>query len=336
MNTLSLCMIVKDEELALPRLLKVAPIFADEIIAVDTGSTDRTVEICKTAGCKVYFYTWNNDFASARNYSLSLGKCDYLMWLDADDIVTEERAASIKRLKTSLSADMVMLPYYMGEPPKTVFWRERIFRRDMGYEFSGRVHEAIEPRGKIIYENIPIVHSKLKPRDKMRNLEIMKNVLAQKGTFGGREAFYYGSELYYNGKFDEARIWLKKFMREPGSRADKGQAALYLSEICDDKLKELEGGLKFVFAPDLLCKMGEIYLSRKDIRAAKNCFLTALEADENVTFFNPEATGYLPHIRLCYCYWHLGNKSKSEFHNNMALVFKPNDRFALHNSTLFK
>ena len=331
-------MIVKDEELALPRILKVAGIFADEIIIVDTGSTDRTVEIAKKAGCKVYHFEWINDFSAARNYAFSLGKSDYLMWLDADDVITIPRAHMISALKMSLNADVVMLPYHMGDPPSLVFWRERIIKRDLGLTFKGRVHEAIEVKGKIIYENIPIVHDKIKPSDPKRNLNIFKEILAKTGTMEGREAFYYGSELYYNGINDDADFWLRKFLSGYGNSADKGQASLFLSRIqknVNDRRDVLIGGIKFTFAPDLLCELGETFMAEKNYRAAKACFMTALVADEKITFSNPDCNGYLPHIRLCYCYWHLGDKIKSKYHNDMALKFKPNDRFANINASLF-
>ena len=331
-------MIVKDEELALPRVLKVAPIFADEIIIVDTGSTDRTIELAEKAGCKVYHFDWINDFAAARNYSLSLGTGDYLMWLDADDIITPERAQMIASLKRSLTADVVMLPYHMGNPPSLVFWRERIIKRNMGLQFKGKVHEAIEVRGNVIYENIPVVHDKLKQSDPKRNLKLFEEILAQNGDFTGREAFYYGSELYYNGINDKADLYLRKFLKQSGSPADKGQAALYLSciqESTQEKRKVLIEGLSFVFSPDLLCALGDSYLNSNNYHHAKACYLTALAADETITFKNPDCSGYLPHIRLCYCYWYLDDRKKAKLHNDAALKIKPDDKYALTNAKLF-
>lgn len=331
-------MIVKDEELTIKRVLDSAVIFADEIIIVDTGSVDKTVEIAKSMA-KVYRFEWINDFSAARNYAFSLAKSDYLMWLDADDVITPYRAEMLKDLKNTLSADVVMLPYYIGEPPKITFWRERILKRNKGYRFKGRVHEAIEVFGNIAYENIPIVHDKLKKSDPTRNLKIFQNMLDDKESLSPRETFYYGNELYYNGKFEDAQLILTEFLNLKGCGADKGQAALFLSRMqttTKDKKKYLIKGLSYAYSPDLLCMLGDIYLEEKNYSLAKICFLNALVADENITFPNPDNKNYMPHIRLCRCYWNLGNKSNSEYHNKMALIAKPNDKFALANTALFK
>jgi glycosyltransferase involved in cell wall biosynthesis len=95
MFTLSVCMIVKDEEPVLARCLACARRFADEIIVVDTGSVDRTKEIAAGFTDRVYEYAWRDDFAAARNYSYSLANCDYIMWLDADDVVEAQPALPV-------------------------------------------------------------------------------------------------------------------------------------------------------------------------------------------------------------------------------------------------
>ncbi len=332
-------MIVRNEELALPRVLSVAHVYADEIIIVDTGSTDKTVDIALKANCKVYPFEWTDDFAAARNYAFSLAKSDFVMWLDADDVITDRRARRIAALKQNLTADVVMLPYHMGDPPTLVFWRERILKRDMGFAFKGRVHEAVEVSGNIIYENIPVVHDKLKSSEPKRNLRILEKVLKEKGDLVGREAFYYGNELYYNRIYDDAVFWLSKSLDGVGSNADKGQALLFISNMrsaLSQKKEALLKGLSYSFAPDLLCPLGDIFLSEKNLKAAKTCFLTALVADERITFSAPDLSCYMPHIRLCYCYWHLGDLAKAKFHNDMALKAKPNDIYALTNAKLFK
>ena len=86
MIRLSLCMIVKNKEAVLTRVLASAIQFADEILVADTGSTDRTVEIAQQYTKHIYHYPWNDDFAAARNFICEKVSTEYWMWLDADDI----------------------------------------------------------------------------------------------------------------------------------------------------------------------------------------------------------------------------------------------------------
>ena len=85
-NEISLCMIVKNEEEYLPRCLENIKDIVDEIIIVDTGSTDKTVEIAKSYGAKVYYFKWNNNFSEARNVSLKYATKDWILILNVDDL----------------------------------------------------------------------------------------------------------------------------------------------------------------------------------------------------------------------------------------------------------
>lgn len=116
MVTISLCMIVKNEERVLDRCLESVQEIADEIIIVDTGSEDRTKEIAEKYHARVFEQEWQDDFSRARNYSFSHAEMDYCMWLDADDIITKSEALKLKRWKeeTDESSDVIMLRYVAG------------------------------------------------------------------------------------------------------------------------------------------------------------------------------------------------------------------------------
>ena len=131
MPTISLCMIVKNEETHLARCLDSAAELVDEIIIVDTGSTDRTVEIASEYTSNVYSYPWKDDFSDARNYSFSKASKDYCMWIDADDILEETEKDKFLRLKQTLppEADIVMMKYNISFDeagnPSFSYFRER-------------------------------------------------------------------------------------------------------------------------------------------------------------------------------------------------------------------
>jgi len=114
--TISLCMIVKNEEDALSRCLNSVQGIADEIIIVDTGSTDGTKEIASTFSDKLYDFTWINDFAAARNYAFSFANMEYILWLDADDVILEQDREQFLALKRTLdrTVDSVTMHYNLS------------------------------------------------------------------------------------------------------------------------------------------------------------------------------------------------------------------------------
>ncbi|WP_218080254.1 glycosyltransferase [Anthocerotibacter panamensis] len=97
-GSISLCMIVRDEEALLPRCLESVQGIVDEIIIVDTGSTDRIVEIASSYGAKVFYYEWTDDFAAARNVSLSYAISGWILVLDADEALTQSFRSSVKEV----------------------------------------------------------------------------------------------------------------------------------------------------------------------------------------------------------------------------------------------
>lgn len=104
MAALSLCMIVKNEEKHLARCLSSVKDAADEIVIVDTGSSDKTIEIAESFGSKIFHFNWINDFSAARNYSLSKCSSDWILYLDADEQLNPDSVDEINRLKKSQPA----------------------------------------------------------------------------------------------------------------------------------------------------------------------------------------------------------------------------------------
>ena len=96
MISITLCMIVKNEQSILERCLISYAGTYDELIIVDTGSTDSTKDIAHKYTDKVYDYKWCDDFAAARNYAFSLASCDYIFSADADEILDERNNQALK------------------------------------------------------------------------------------------------------------------------------------------------------------------------------------------------------------------------------------------------
>ena len=183
MITLSLCMIVKDEEDVISRCLDSVKDIVDEIVIVDTGSKDKTKEICKKYTDLVYDFKWVDDFAKARNYSFSKATKDYIIWLDADDVIYEKDKIKLINLKNTLdkNVDILMLKYNTGfDKDGNVtfsYYRERILKRQSNFKWVSPIHEAIVPSGNVVYSDIAITHKKEKATNPKRNIKIFKKMI---------------------------------------------------------------------------------------------------------------------------------------------------------------
>ena len=112
MISISLCMIVKNEERVLERCLQSLQGLMDEIIIVDTGSTDRTKEIAKKYTDKIYDFTWIDDFSAARNFSFSKATKEYIYVADADEVLDQENYEKFKQLKQVLLPEIDIVQMY--------------------------------------------------------------------------------------------------------------------------------------------------------------------------------------------------------------------------------
>ena len=146
--TLSLCMIVKDEEEMLPRCLAAAAPAVDEIVVVDTGSNDRTIDIAREFGAKVIETEWTGSFADARNISFEAATGDWIVYLDADEVLVAEDVDRLRAITGRVWREAFYLveTNYTGEQGDGAAMNTvplRIFRNRPRYRFEGRLHEQI-------------------------------------------------------------------------------------------------------------------------------------------------------------------------------------------------
>lgn len=146
---LSLCMIVKNEEDVLSRCLKSVKSIVSEIIIVDTGSTDRTPDIAKEFGATTLQYEWADDFCAARNFSLDQATGDWVLVLDADEVLIYDSSKQITRLLTDNQVEgyYIRVVNLLGEPPDLETSDDmvvRLFRNRREYRFEGPIHEQVK------------------------------------------------------------------------------------------------------------------------------------------------------------------------------------------------
>jgi len=148
---LSLCMIVRDEQEMLPQCLDAVAPAVDEIVIVDTGSVDRTVEIARSYGAKVIQRAWTGSFADARNVSFDAATGDWLLYLDADEVLVAEDVQRLRDLtgQTWREAFFLAETSFTGEAHAGTGLTHnalRLFRSRPEYRFEGRLHEQIANR----------------------------------------------------------------------------------------------------------------------------------------------------------------------------------------------
>lgn len=145
---LSIQLIVRNEETLLPFCLDSVKSIADEIVVVDTGSTDRSVEIARSYGAKVILSTWNDDFSYARNLGLAHTQAQWIFYIDADEVLTEGKELLRERLAaTNAEAFWVTVENVLGRLPEERLQHRmiRLFRNNPFYRFRQRIHEQIIP-----------------------------------------------------------------------------------------------------------------------------------------------------------------------------------------------
>jgi len=227
-NTLSICMIVKDEENNLEDCLKSVRGFADQIVVVDTGSRDGTIQIAQNNGATVILSNWCHDFSYSRNISLDHATSRWVLWLDADDRVLISEAEKFRKLKT-VPPDRAFLmkirnvrPGGFGEQ----WYQLRMFPNHPEIRFERRIHEQIQP--SLIRLKIPVRHAdiginhvgyenpEMQKKKATRNLEILFADLANHQE----DPLYLAAianSFFVIEEFSKAINWYKKILMIPDS-----------------------------------------------------------------------------------------------------------------------
>lgn len=352
MIDISLCMIVKNEEDVIGRCLKSVADLVDEVIIVDTGSTDRTKEIAAEYTDLIYDFEWIDDFAAARNFSFSHAGCAYSMWMDADDVFLEPDRIAFAALKKELSSstDAVMMKYNTGFDAKGnvtfAYYRERIIKNHSGMKWVGAIHEVIEAKGKLAHSDCAVTHQKLHPSDPDRNLRIFEKLLDKGESLDPRQQFYYGRELYYHKRYSDAIRVFESFLDEDNGWIENKIDACVHCSYCYYGIGNDRAALQALlrsFLYDLpraevCCDIGQHFFDRTCYFQAIYWYEQALRCERNDSrggFVSPDAYGYTPSIQLCVCYSRLGQIKEAISYNEKAAHYKADSEAVAKNRIYF-
>ena len=211
MITVSLCMIVKNESKVLSRCLDSVADLVDEIVIVDTGSTDDTVAIARLYTDRVYDFKWIDDFSAARNYAFSLCECDYIYSADADEILNDENREKFRILKESLDPEIEIVQMYYGNQLEngTVYnfdreLRPKLFKRVRKFTWIERVHETVRTDPVVFDSDIEITHKPLS-NHASRDYRVFEDMIRNGEKFSPRLFSFYAKELFVSGEKDDFR-----------------------------------------------------------------------------------------------------------------------------------
>jgi len=247
MSDLSLCMIVKNEEKHLARCLSSVKEVANEIVIVDTGSSDNTIEIAKSFNAKIFHFDWVDDFSAARNFAMSKCSGDWILYLDADEELNPDSIEEVKRYKSHKPTGVYCTVKSLGSSTAngSVMRYPRLFANAPGLEFVGKVHEQIIDSLK--KNKIPLVESKIEiihhgyaidkvglQKKKERNLDLLlSNENKKSNTYDKLKLI---QTLISLDKYDEAEVRANSVMNSKLiTAADLSLAMFYMAQIKYEK-----------------------------------------------------------------------------------------------------
>lgn len=313
---LSQCMIVKNEEKNIRRALSWAKGIAFEQIVVDTGSTDRTVEIAQEMGAKVYHFQWINDFAAAKNYAIDQASGDWIAFLDADEYFQKEDAEKLLQLLERLSSirPESKIPLFVrcawiqldeqGKPFSIdTKDQDRIFRNLPCIRYHGRIHEQIQlPNDRKWFffraeDILSIFHTgytqtAYEETGKLqRNIELLKRELEEHPDDYNAWS-YLGDSQKIAGNFEDAQRSYQEALKGEGTarlrperllRAQKGLLRLLSETALQPETKEeiyslaRKMGYPETQNPDVYFYLAIWNYNRNEMKQARKEFLRTLE-----------------------------------------------------------
>lgn len=348
-------MIVKNEERVLSRCLDSVKNLVDEIIIVDTGSTDKTVEVARRYTDRIYYFTWIDDFSAARNYAFEKARMTYTMWLDADDILLPEDQQRFNTLKMDIAeeVDSFLMPYILGRDNMgrvtSSLKRNRIVKTSRKFTWQGAVHEYLQVYGHVKEWNVPVVHMSVKKEKTDRNLKIYEKLLRENKDLSPRDLYYYANECFEHGQFKKCTQLYREFLdTRKGWQEDciaaidkSAEALLQLGKTVEAEMLLFESFRYDSPRAPICCKLGYIYFSKEMYERAVYWYKAATECDmEQVkkrgALVNSAYYTWLPHIQLCVCYDRLGKRHLAYSHNEIARLYHPGHASILKNKQYFE
>lgn len=326
--TLSLCIITKDEEKNIARCINSVKDIVDEIVVVDTGSKDKTVEIAESLGAKVIHTKWEDDFSKARNTAIENAKSDWILFLDADEVVKREDAAKILPLLDDDTVEAYMFKFvnYGGDSVSSgrtqIHYNFKLFQNNGKLRYVYPIHEnlrnVVDKRNLIYKESgITILHYGYLKETRIEKNKTQRyiNMLSKYLLTHPNDMFQHlnlGVEYFNAREYDKALRHLR--IVEKGIKANSPlQIRLFRYLIqTHTELKNYDMALKLVNSakaaydkiPDFYFLEGNIYVEQKRYKKAIESFNKCLSIGEyeGIADVIGGAGSYRAKYMIAFCY----------------------------------
>ncbi|MDV4152689.1 glycosyltransferase, partial [Clostridium sp. AL.422] len=348
--TLSLCMIIKNEEKFIEKCLDAVSAIVDEFIIVDTGSKDSTLDIVSKYNVNLYNYTWINDFSAARNFALNKATSDWILFLDADEILDDNSKDKILNFINNTKYDgcHFIVHNYNSENKNdyTIHYALRLFKNNKGYYYKGKIHEQISNNeesnllNKFSNENILLHHygysnEVLKEKDKRaRNIPILLECLKNEPN-DSFTLFNLANEYLAKNEIYTALEYYNLSYKNINIKQHYAIHLYYRISVCYHNIKDYSSAIKYInealqhFCPnvDFEYLKGCIYYDWGKYTLAIDSFNKCLEiGDEaNTIKFINNCGSINPLISLGNLYFKLSDYSKALDSYNKALNLNNNN-----------
>ena len=315
MVTISLCMIVKNEEAVLRRCLDSITDIADEIIIADTGSTDNTKNIALEYTCNVYDYKWTGDFAAARNFVASKATKEYIYTADADEYLDEENREKVKRLKSILLPEIEIVQMLYCTPPElsTVYnyekeYRPKLYKRLREFTWIDPIHETlrIDP---VVYDSEIEVQHRPVSNHAGRDLDAFASMFKEGRKLSKKLHHMYAMELFRSGTdkdFCNAAGTFMLTMEQDGRSMDEVKEAMCVLARYYRIKNDIAGFFGYALkdsitepCAEICCELGMYYESTGDYKEASIWYQNALSEPESI--LDIRTSGEIPENGLERC-----------------------------------
>jgi len=353
---LSCCMIARDNERTIATAVKSILPWVDELIVVDTGSKDRTPEICRQLGCKVYQFPWPDSFSVARNESLKQATGEWIVWFDTDDELDAENGRKLRELLSAPIPDNIFgFTMQVHCPPAhpesdhdaVVVDHCKVFRNRPDIRFEGRIHEQVlgsisRAGGEVLHTSLFVVHAGAdhtpagRRRKLARDFKLLRLELKEQPghTF---TLFNLGMTFADSKKYRKAVRALERSLvaSHPGESHVRKIYALLVSSLkelgrAEEARRCCQQGLAlFPKDPELHFRSGLLYHDAKRLRQAEQDYLAALANDDETHFASLDRgiTGYKTRQNLAVVYAEMGALHKAEHQFRKIVEEVPSYRY---------